>query len=317
MKLKDGSVLTGQIISNTRESIILRTKDTETKIDHRSIESIDYSDRAKATVVLNDGSRLTGSIEEQDAETLALNTTLGILTVRKSDIKSIEYPRAETPSQQKPEITAPSDRVRAGVRAAYLFPLGRTMSNYGAGTGGSAFMEARFDRVTAGLDYTAAQFRSGDSLRSLQVSANRLTIAYNFYSMGGALSIAPTLGAGNAFLRSTEKRAEFAALSTHYLERGDTTGLLISMLDSAGNMDKFIPAYYFLSRGDTVGYLISDQRNFTRQRSGNAPIVSIGLGSTYTFKSGLTLGAQLSLAHIADRSALHFGSAAIEGSWKF
>lgn len=317
VKLKDGSVLRGQIISNTSESIILRTKDAETKIDQRSIESIDYSDHGKATVVLNDGSRLTGTIEEQNSETLALNTTLGILTVQKSDIKSIEYPRTEAPVQLKPEVTAPADRVRAGVRAAYFAPLGQTMSSYGTGTGGSVFMEARFDRVTAGLDYTAAQFNSGDRGRTLQISANRITLAYNFYFLGGPLSLSPVLGAGNAFLRSTEKRTEFSALSSHYLQSGDTTGLLISMLDSRGNIDKLIPAYYFLSRGDTVGYLISDQRNFTRQRSGNAPIVSMGVAGAYTFKSGLTLGAQLSLAHIADRSALHFGSAAIEGSWKF
>ncbi len=321
VKLKDGSVLTGQIISNTSESIILRTKETELKIEQSLIQSIDYADRGKATVVLNDGSRLTGTIEEQDAESLALNTTLGIFTVKKSDIKSIEYPRAEVPAQpqQPPQPAAPDpDRVRAGLRAVYFQPLGRTMSDYGLGTGGAVFMEARFGRAAAGLDYTAATFGSDASAKKLNVSANQLTVAYSFHFLGGPFSVSPRLGIGNAFLRSTEKRAEYSALSNYYLQNGDTTGLLISMLDSTGNVDKLLPAYYFLSRGDTVGYLISDQRNFTRQRSGNAPLVSIGVGSAYTFKSGLSLGVQLSLAHIADRSSnLHFGSVAVEGSWKF
>lgn len=321
MKLKDGSVLTGQIISNTSESIILRTKETELKIEQSLIQSIDYADRGKATVVLNDGSRLTGTIEEQDAESLALNTTLGIFTVKKSDIKSIEYPRAEVPAQpqQPPQPAAPDpDRVRAGLRAVYFQPLGRTMSDYGLGTGGAVFMEARFGRAAAGLD-SPPRLCTGCFGKETECVGQ---------PAHGCLQL-PFHGADpSRFLRGWASAMHFSvplksaqmysALSNYYLQNGDTTGLLISILDSTGNVDKLLPAYYFLSRGDTVGYLISDQRNFTRQRSGNAPLISIGVGSAYTFKSGLSLGAQLSLTHIADRSAnLHFGSVAVEGSWKF
>lgn len=91
IKFRDGGSITGRIISQDEDAIILKTDAGQTNIEKTKVESISYGGVQFCTVQLKDGTTLKGSIVSQDADVIMLKTDLGNIEVPKTKIDKVSF----------------------------------------------------------------------------------------------------------------------------------------------------------------------------------------------------------------------------------
>lgn len=94
IELKKGDRITGKIIKETDDSVVIKTAYGNMTIPRSEIKRIERTPAApkavKDTVVLKNGDKLTGKIVGQTDKSVTIKTTYGELTIPRSEIKQIE-----------------------------------------------------------------------------------------------------------------------------------------------------------------------------------------------------------------------------------
>jgi sRNA-binding regulator protein Hfq len=91
IKLRDGTKVSGRILSQDEDNIVIKTDVTNRTIMKSQVDSIDYGGVQFCTVLLKDGSTLKGSIVSQDEDQIMLKTDLGQISVPKTKITSVSF----------------------------------------------------------------------------------------------------------------------------------------------------------------------------------------------------------------------------------
>jgi hypothetical protein len=87
--LKDGSVLIGEIISQSDTSVTIKTTYGEQVIPLNEVENI--IDSLNSEVKLKDGGKIIGEIIFQDAETVKIETKFGVQNIPMTEVSEIVY----------------------------------------------------------------------------------------------------------------------------------------------------------------------------------------------------------------------------------
>jgi sRNA-binding regulator protein Hfq len=91
IKLRDGTTVSGRILSQDEDTIVIKTDVTNKTIMKSQVDSIDYGGVQFCTVLLKDGTTLKGSIVSQDEDQIMLKTDLGEISVPKTKITSVSF----------------------------------------------------------------------------------------------------------------------------------------------------------------------------------------------------------------------------------
>ncbi len=322
VQLRDGTTLNGRILSVDANEIRIRTESgVEQSIPQDQVARIDYSPAIAANqvrVILRDGGQILGVLEEQTEDALNVTTTLGILTIRRSDVARIEAlsagpgaiesqpptvtPLSPTVAPVAPAVAAESadsddnDRIRLRLRAAYFAPVGLS-GKYRGQFGGGLASEMRLRRSPwlLGLDVSSATLPgAAEENDQLSFLRSELFIGWRA-SMGSIGEFTLRAGGGAAAVRRSFSGVNQNFVSDYFLRRGDFLGYYLSTLDLDDDLRR-LSGIYYLARSDTVSYILVDRRNFRTEESGFAPSASIGasvglrLGESYGLAFGLSGG---------------------------
>lgn len=319
---RQGNILHGRVVSSNKETLILLTEAGQISVPQADVERIDYADReSNVSIELNDGTILRGRISEQNQETILINTALGIITVDKTNIKIINYERAsgavESPISQ-PVPVHEIEKVNAGIRLNYSSLRSPGASGYGPSTGGAIFIHMRFSKLSGGMEHEYANFQTKEGSDRIQILNNRLVFGWNWYFRSNLITLSPTIGIGSASMHTRQAMPEYDLSAPRYfMDRGDTTGLLISALEQTPQM-KLLSLSYFLSRNDLLGYLLSDRGNFSRDRTGLSSSYYAAISAKYNLPSGLSIGGVISFSRINySGSELNYQTISLEALWRY
>ena len=87
--LEDGTVLKGEIVSESETEVVIKTSMGELKVAKSLIKMIEQPSR-KVTILLADGTVLKGEIVSESETEVAIETSIGELRVERTLIKMIE-----------------------------------------------------------------------------------------------------------------------------------------------------------------------------------------------------------------------------------
>ncbi|MCJ8312828.1 MAG: hypothetical protein MJK11_07640, partial [Pseudomonadales bacterium] len=101
--LQDGTIITGSIISETNNQIIIMTRFGETTINKSDLIN------KKITVTLKSGDVIIGTIQSENETDIVVKTTYGLITLFKNDIIELSEGINSNPKPKKEKFTIAED----------------------------------------------------------------------------------------------------------------------------------------------------------------------------------------------------------------